>query len=133
MYRTEKLICHRSLRQRQQQCFVDRVGRTLRSWIKSADGIDFIAKELDPNRPLGLGRVHVENAAAQGILAGHFDHIGGSVADRIQVPEQVVEIERLPTPQNAGEFGIVLRRALQNGRRGNRSHYDRRLPRSNLP
>ena len=44
--------------------------------IELADGLHFIAEELDAHRTVGFRRVDIENAAAQGVLAWHFDHVG---------------------------------------------------------
>ena len=83
--RAQQLLADRSLGKWKQQSFVNGRGRTLGGGIEFADGLDFIAKEFDAQRTVGLGRIHVENAAAQGVLARHFDHIGRCVADGVEM------------------------------------------------
>ena len=49
-----------------------------------------------------LRRVHIENAAAQGVFSGHFHHVRGVVADGVEVREQVVDVEGIrPAAQSA--------------------------------
>ena len=83
--------------------------------IELADGIGFVAEEFDAHGALGFGRVDVEDAAAQGVLAGHFDDVGGGVADGVQVGEQSVEVERFAAANGAGEVGVIVARAQTDG------------------
>ena len=89
----EKMFADWSFGERKQQGFVDGIRRTLRGGIELANGVGFIAEELDAQGAVGLGRVNVENAAADSILAGHFDHVGGGIADGVEVREKGIEIE----------------------------------------
>ena len=61
--------------------------------IEAADGFDFIAEKFDAHRALGFGRIDIEDAAAQGVLAGHLDDIGGGVADGVQMGEEIFDVE----------------------------------------
>ena len=129
----QQLIADRSFGERQQQRFVHGIRRTLRGGIEAADGFHFVAEEFDAHRALGFGRVDIEDAAAQRVLAGHFDDVGGGVADGVQVSEKIVDVERFAAAQNAGEVGVVLGGALQDGGGGDRSDHDRRLAGGDLP
>ena len=131
--RAEQLIADRRFGERQQQRFVDGIRGTLRSGIEAADRIDFVAEEFDADGALGFGRIDIEDAAAERVLAGHFDDVGGLVADGVQVREQLFDIEGFAAAQNAGEVGVVLGGAQQNGRGGDRSDHDRSLAGGNLP
>ena len=131
--RAEQMIADRSFGERQQERFVHGIGGTLRSGIEAADRFDFVAEELDADRALGFGRIDIENAAAQGVLSGHFDDVGGLVADGVQVGEKIVDVEGFAAAQNAGEIGVVVGRAQQDGRRGDRSDHDRGLAGGDLP
>ncbi len=129
----EQLIADRSFGERQQERFVHGIGGTLRGGIEAADGFDFVAEEFDADRALGFGGVDIEDAAAQGVLAGHFDDVGGGVADGVQVREQVVDVERFAAAQHAGQVGVVVGRALQDGGGRDRSDDDRRFAGGDLP
>ena len=129
----QQLIADRSFGERQQQRFVHGIGGTLRGGIEAADRFDFVAEEFDAHRALGLGRIDIEDAAAQSVFAGHFDDIGAGIADGIQVSEQIIDVERFAAAQNAGQVGVVFGGTLKDGGGGNGSNDDRDLARSNLP
>ena len=131
--RAQQLLADRSLRQGQQQGFVNRVHGSLRSRIEAANGVDLVAEELDAHRALGLRRIHVENASAHRVLTRHFDHVGGTVADRVEMAEQVFQVEGLSAPQGAGQIAVILSRSLQNRGCGNRRDHDPGLARRDLP
>ena len=133
MNRAQQLIADRSFGERQQQRFVHGIGRALRCRIEVADGFDFVAEKFDADRALGFGRIDIEDAAAQSVLSGHFDHVGGGVADSVQVGEKVVDIERLAAAQDAGQVGVVFGRAQPDRRRGHRSDHDRGCAGGDLP
>ena len=114
MHRAQKFFADRSLGQRKQQSFIHGIRRALGGRIKLPYGLDFVAEKLDAHRTLGFRRVHIENAAAQGVFSGHFDDIGGVVANRVEVRQQRVDVEqcrhgvrsapgRRSTRPNAGE------------------------------
>ncbi len=116
----EQFLRDRRFRQRQKQRFIDGVRRPLTGRVELAYGLDFIPEKLDPNRPIRFRRVHIQNAAASRILPRHFHHIGGAVADRVQVFEQLFQVERFAATQNPRQVGIVLGRAQKNGGSGHR-------------
>ena len=102
------MFADRSFGERKKQSFVHRSGGALRGGIEFADGIGFVAEELDAKGAVGFGRVDVEDAAADGVLAGHFDYIGGGVADGVEMREQRFEIEGFAATDGAGEIGVIV-------------------------
>ncbi len=107
-----------------QQGFVDRGGGTLRGGIEFANGIGFVAEELDAQGAVGFGRVDVEDAAADGVLAGHLDYVGGGVADGVEVREQGFEVEGFAAADGAGEIGVVIAGAQADGGGRDRGDHD---------
>ena len=85
MNSAEQLVADRSFSEREEQRFVQWIGRTLRGGIEAADGVYLVAEEFDADGALGLGRVNIEDAAAKGVLAGHFDHVGTRIADGVEM------------------------------------------------
>jgi len=83
--RGQEMFADRSFGEREQQSLVDRIGRALLGRIELANGLGFVSEELDAQRTIGLGGVNVENAAANRVLARHFDYVGGGVADCVEV------------------------------------------------
>src|ERR1700678_1099071 len=71
----QEMLAYRRFGEREQQSFIYRIRRALRSGIEFADGFGFVAEKLDAEWAVGFGGVDVENAAANGVLAGHFDYI----------------------------------------------------------
>ena len=69
------MFADRSFGKRKEQGFVNGIRRALRGGIEFANGIGLVAKEFDAQRAIGLGGVDVEDAAADGVLAGHFDDV----------------------------------------------------------
>ncbi len=88
MNRAQQFLADRSLGQGKQQGFVRGIRRALGGGIELADGLDLVAEKLDAHRAFGFRRVDIENAAAQGVFSGHFDHVGRVVADGVEVGEQ---------------------------------------------
>ena len=93
----------------------------MRGGIEFADGIGFVAEEFDAQRAIGFGGVDVENATAYGVLTGHFDYVGGGIADGVEVGEERLEIEGFAATDGAGEIGVVIA-----GAEANRGCCDRR-------
>src|SRR5262245_42764256 len=81
----ENFSGHRRLGKGEQYDLLTRARGALRGRIEAANGIDFIAKELHAHRPVALGRVNVENAAAQRVFTRHFDDVAAGVADNVQM------------------------------------------------
>src|ERR1700678_623301 len=104
----EKVLADWSFGERKQERFIDGIGRTLGGGIELANGIGLVAEEFDAQGAIGFGRVHVEDAAAQGVLAGHLDYVSGGIADGVEVREKSVEIEGFAATNGPGEIGIVV-------------------------
>ena len=129
----EQLIADGSFGEREQERFVEGIRRPLRGGIEAADGFDFVAEEFDADGALGFGRIHVEDAAAQGVFAGHFDDIGGGVADGVQMGEKIIDVEGFSATEDAGQVGVVVGGALQDGGGRDRSDHDRGFAGGDLP
>ena len=74
----------------QQQGLIEGRGGALGIGIEFADGLDLVAEELEADGAVGFGRIDVEDAAAEGDLAGHLDHVDAGVADAGEVVDQHV-------------------------------------------
>ena len=59
--------------------------------------------------PRLFGREDIENAAADGILADHFDRIAAFVADAFEVLGEIVERDFIFDAQGLGELAVVWR------------------------
>ncbi len=77
--------------------------------VELADGLDLIAEEVDADGPVGLGRVDVQDAAADGELAGHLDDVDAGVADREQMFDQHVDQVLFADFEREGERGVEVR------------------------
>ena len=76
--------------EREKQGVIEWRAAALRLGIELADGFDLVTEEVDANGAVHLGGVDVEDAAAEGDLAGHFDYVHLRVADGEQVLDQHV-------------------------------------------
>ncbi len=133
MNRAQNIFAHRRVGQRQQHSFIHRIGRSLRAGIELADRLHFVAEQLDAHRAVGLGRINIQNAAAQRIFAGHLDHIHGDITHRVEVGHERFGIDGLRLAQGSRQFRVILRRAQADGRRRNRRDHDGGRARGNLP
>ena len=82
--------------------------RALRFGIEFADGLNFVAEELDAHGPVGFGRIDVENSAAARELAGHFDEIHLRVADAGEVRGEDFDVDLFAALERDGEAGVVV-------------------------
>ena len=73
------------------------------------DSISSPKKSMRTGRSIS-GRVDIEDAAAQGDLAGHLDDIDAGIADGEQVLDQHVGQVLFAAPQVQGERGVVVAR-----------------------
>ena len=117
----EKMLADGRFGEREKQGLVDRIRRALRGGIEFADGIGFVAEEFDAQGAIGFRGVDVEDSAANGVLAGHFDDVRGGVTDGVEVGEERIEIEGFAATDGAGEIGVVIA-----GAESNRGCSDRR-------
>ena len=80
--------------------------------IEFADGFDGVAEKFDADGALGFGGEDVDDAAADGELAGELDHFGAGVADGAEVEEEIVERSFDVAGEGAGErevdVGILI-------------------------
>ena len=133
MNRAQQFFADRSLGQRKQQRFVHGIRRALGGRIELSYGLDLVAEKLDAHRALGFRRIHIENAAAQGILSGHFHDVGGVIANRVQVRQQRVDVEGFAAADGPRQIGVVLGRTQAKGGGGDRRNHERRRAGGNLP
>ena len=100
----EHLGVAQQLGERKQHGALDRIRRTLRSGIECANGFDRVAQQLDAHGLRRLGRKHVDDAAADGVLprhlAGHVLLVArcGEKADEIFVSNGFVALDHSRQP-----------------------------------
>jgi hypothetical protein len=133
MNRAKQIFADGSFRERQEQSFLDRIGRPLRGGIELTDGLDFIAEELNSQRAIRFRRVNVQNPAAQRVLARHFDHIRREVADCIEMAQQRIDVDGFAAPYGSRQISIVFRRTQAQGHSRNRRDQNRDRSGGNLP
>ena len=76
--------------------------------FEAANGFDLVAEEFDTQRARILGGEDVEDAAADGILAGHLHRLALLVADRNQVRFDGLERQFFADAQLDGEAAVVI-------------------------
>ncbi len=118
--RAQKFFADRSFGERKQQSFIYGIGRSLGGGIELSYGFDFVPEELDTHRAFVFGRIHIEDPAAQSIFAGHFDDIGGVVADRVEMRKQRVNFQHFAAAHRSRQIGVILSRTQTKGGGGNR-------------
>jgi len=69
---------------------------TLGAWLEFADGFDGVTEEFNADGARSFGREDVDDAAADGELAGEFDGFRAGVADGGEMVDELV----------VGEFGV---------------------------
>ena len=94
--------------ERQEPGFVEAGLGALGFGVEVADGFDFVAEELDAEGAVGFGRVDVEDAAAAGELAGHFDQVHLRVADAGEVGGEDFDVDLFAALEADGERGVVV-------------------------
>ena len=77
--------------ERQQGALGDFHDGALRFHLEAADGIDLVAEHFDANRFGGFGRVHIHDAAADGVLPHHLDRIAFLITDAFEMRDQIIE------------------------------------------
>ncbi len=76
--------------------------------VEFADGFDGVAEKFDADGALGLRGEELDDAAADGELAGELDHFGAGVADGGEMGEQIVERDFGVFGEGAGEGKIEV-------------------------
>ena len=77
------------LGERQKHGAFDGICGTLRIGIECADGFDRVSQKLDANGLGRFGRENIEDAAANGVLSGHFAGDLLFVAGAIEEADQI--------------------------------------------
>ena len=76
--------------------------------VEAADGLYFVAEEVDADGAFLLGGVDVEDASAEGDLAGHFDDVDAGVANREEVLDEGVGEVLFASAEAEGEAVIEV-------------------------
>jgi hypothetical protein len=87
------------------------VRRALGGWVEAADVLDFVAEEVEADGFAFAGRVDVDDAAADGELAGFADGFGAAVASADKEFGEELRVER-------GTFGDIQRGVAEGAARG---------------
>ena len=87
---------------------VERGGGALGVWVEAADGFDLVAEEVDADGAVHLRGVDVEDAAAEGDLAGHLDDVDFGVADGEEVLDEHVGHVLFAELEVEGEGAVVV-------------------------
>ena len=104
----EQMLSEGRLGERRELRFIEARLRALRLGVELADGLDLVAEELDAHGAVGLGRVDVEDAAAAGELAGHFDEVHLRVAHAGEVRGEHFNVDLFAAAQGDGKAGVVV-------------------------
>ena len=92
----------------EEQGVVERRAAALGFGVELADGFDLVAEEVDADGAVHLGGVDVEDAAAEGDLAGHFDDVDSGVADGEEVLDEHVGHVLFAELEMEGEGAVVV-------------------------
>jgi hypothetical protein len=133
MHCGQQPLGHRRLGQRQQLRFILPTLRPLRLRIKFSYALNLVAEELDAYRPVGLGRVHVQNPASPRKLPRHFHQVHLRIAHRGQVPGQHLHVHLFAALQRHREPGVVVAVKQLQRRRLHRRNQNRDRPSGQLP
>ena len=133
VHRGQQILRDRGLGQRQQPGLVDGGGRALRVRLELAHRFDLVPEELHADRPVGFRGVDIEDAAAAGKLARHFDNVHGAVAHTRQVGGELIHVDLFFAAQDPPELRIVVRREDAHAGRLYRNDDDRSRAGRDLP
>jgi hypothetical protein len=76
--------------------------------VELADGLDLVAEEVDADGAVLLGGVDVDDAAANGDLAGHFDDIDAGIADGEEMLDEHVGDVLFADVEMEGEAAVEI-------------------------
>ena len=80
----------------------------MRVHVEAPYGLHLVAKEIDAHGLLRFRGKHVQNSAAYGVLADHFDGLAPLVADALQVGDHFFEWQLLSGTDAEGELAVVV-------------------------
>ncbi len=104
----EDLFGDGDLGEREQERGVEGGGAALGFGVEFADGFDLVAEEVDADGAVHFWGVDVEDAAAQGELAGHLDDVDAGVADGEEVVDEHIGEVLLAGAETKGEGGVEV-------------------------
>ena len=81
----------------------------MRVRLEFADRFDLVPEELHAHRAVGFRGVDIEDAAAAGELARHFDNVHGAVAHTRQMGGELVHVDLFFAAQDPPQLRIVVR------------------------
>ena len=96
--------------------------------VKIAHGVELVAEKLRAQRVFARGRIHVQNAAAQGELPHALDEARAGIARPRQPGDQIVHVVFRPAPQPHGRREQDLPRHRAQQQRVQARHQNRHLP-----
>ena len=96
--------------------------------VKIAHGVELVAEKLRAQRVFARGRIHVQNAAAQGELPHALDEARAGIARPRQPGDQIVHVVFRPAPQPHGGREQDLPRHRAQQQRVQARHQNRHLP-----
>jgi hypothetical protein len=99
-----------------------RIGRALVANTEGADVLDLVPPEVDPDRFIGLGRVHIDDPASDREFTSRFDSIGALIAEVRESAGEFGDLELDPTRKDDRFAG---RRAQSLDRSSNTRNDDR--------
>ena len=70
--------------------------------MKLAEGVDFIPPQIHAHGALLLGRVEIDNSAADGVFARGFDNRSAHVHQRLKLTNQAIAVDFLSLPEVEG-------------------------------
>ena len=108
MHCGQQMLSHWRFSQRQKLRLIEKRLRALRLWVKLADGLDLVAKELDAHRPVRFRRVDIEDAAATREMAGHLHQVHARVTNAGQVRGEHFNVDFFPAAKRYGKTRIVV-------------------------
>jgi len=117
----EQMLSDGRFGERQQLSFIEAALRALRFRIKFADGLNFVAEELDADGAVGFRGIDIENAAAARELTGHFDEVHLGVADAGEMSGEDFDVDFFAAFQRDREAGVIVAIEEPERRRFNRA------------
>ena len=112
----EEFLGDRGLGEREQEGVLEGGAGALGFGVELADGFDLVAEEVDADGAFALGGVDVDDAAADGDLAGHLDDIDLRIADGEEMlDEHVGEVLLADVEVEREGFVVVAAEELHAG------------------
>jgi hypothetical protein len=92
--------------EREEGDFVELEDRALGFDVEGTERFDGVAEQFDADGLVGFGGEDVDDAAADGILADHFDGLALFVADGVEVGDQLLHGDLFVGAESDGELAV---------------------------